>query len=188
MTYLGIVVAAEASAGLGYGGERERSIAYAAWIHPNDDLKWALEAARTEWSCGLEALACLRDDRVDAPELGWKYHDHVGSCFASLKAIADRAGARVSSGDPRWEDGPDPSDILIVAGPHARVVTARDGLAFKSVDGGGQDEHGRCIRAREWSLARNGNAWMTSDHGAVLWWIKSADLPRIPLSTPSEPE
>lgn len=144
-----IADAGQSSVGLGSTGPLERQDRYSEWLFPaQEDARSRAAMADAMYSCGLNALACLRASGVDAPELSQPYSTHIGAALAWLGSIARRMGAYVDLSTPaavakapplRW------GDILVVDGPvHVIVLTGEneDGVTFTTSEGG-SPEYGR---------------------------------------------
>ncbi len=138
------------------------------------------------YSCGLNALACLRASGVDAPELAEPYSTHIGAALAWLASIAQRMGAyvplsRAADVNARVTAdgvGLDVGDVLVVDGPvHVIVLTDQiDGWTFTTSEGGAPEydgkEHGMGIKSRTMRLRVSGGRLQTGTvaaDGSVTW-------------------
>jgi hypothetical protein len=148
-----IADAGQAAVGLGSTGPLERQQRYEAWLFPHDEPRAAAQMADAMYSCGLNALACLRASGVDAPELAEPYQPHAGAVVAWLGNIARRMGAYVDLSTPAAVAKAPPlryGDVLVVDGPvHVIVLTGEDPGGFTvsgdtfSTSEGGSPEYGR---------------------------------------------
>lgn len=143
-----IADAGQSSVGLGSTGPLDRQRRYEQWLFPQDTPMAAAQMADAMYSCGLNALSCLRASGVDAPELAEPYQPHAGAVVAWLGSIARRMGAYVDLSTPAAVAKAPPlrfGDVLVVDGPvHVIVLTGEDsdGVTFTTSEGG-SPEYGR---------------------------------------------
>lgn len=117
----------------------------------------------------------------------------IGLAVADVVSIARRNGAWVTDLSLR----PEPGDVILVGGDpkadggveHVATVTACDGNALESVDGGQRDAAGnQCIatKVRTWEVRADGSVWDRSRKGTdpgsgaarrVRGWVSAVRLP-----------
>ncbi len=170
-----IVAIADANAGLGYADPATRA-RYVELLFPHDISPLREAYARSMSSCGLFAMAVLREAGVEHACLSTPYSRQIGQAVANVVRIGrahDAWTATITAAQTRAAADPLPGDVLIVGhedpawgGPtHVLVVTAvervagPDGTAhtlLTSVDGG----QPHIARRRRLLEVRGGARWL----------------------------